>query len=262
MVRLNNKKKSSINFPLIGAFAVLGTVVIAALVFIASAPSYDEVTGCLKGTTTTDTVFLIDTTGGFSKNQVRIVKSAINKRVNEASIGERFILHYIDSTEFNGLSNPTFDLCKPKSGKEANALIENERKIQIDFEKKFLGGLEKELIIRESSSADSSPLLESLMDLSSRYSTISNQRLENIVFVSDLLQHTDDISFYKRALPSLNDDPTTIKFVADLQNAKLDVLYLLRKDSEQQYQTVDMLNWWGEYSEFSNLKDFTITKIR
>lgn len=259
---LEEDKSNSVSWTLIIAISILLIIIGVVFWIITTTKSYDDSTLCELNTETLLTVVLFDKTGGFSENQKRLVTKAINKEKNALTTGERLAVYEIDSDTMKGLSTPIFDKCKPRDGSKINIIYENDKLIKAVFNKQYSSVLTKvtnKLITAEN--ALSSPLIESLQDLVAISSLNDKVKLKRIVFISDLLQHSDNISFYSSRPESFNFE-AVLPLVPDLFEVDIQLYWLLREGKERGIQNANLIPWWERFFENAGITDLKIMKVR
>ena len=124
---------------------------------------YNEITLCPLNTPISGhTVFFIDRTDPLNKRQTQWLLEEIRLIKNELKRDEKFSIYRIIGSKDNFLRN-IFSLCSPQSGKEANPLYENPKRIQKKYEERFGEPLEKALLeLTTGSQYPTSPIMETI----------------------------------------------------------------------------------------------------
>lgn len=207
------------------------------------------------------TVILFDKTGGFSANHSRMITKAVEAEIEELDVGERLTVFELDDREYKGLSQPMFDKCRPKSEESVNELIENRQMVENNFNDLFMSKLysitEK---LSEKSDASSSPILESLTDISALYSIDKKLKLKNVILISDLLQHSKNFSFYNNY--STKSTSQKLSLLPEFFGVNVQIYWLLRDNKEQMLQNDGVLQWWEKVLTASEVNDLRIRKLR
>jgi hypothetical protein len=262
MSLLHDEKKSQPQWLLIFSIIILLTLLVLAAWSSITKKKLDQVTLCEIGTPSQVVAILIDKTGGFNENQQRIVSRAIIKEIETLSVGHRLAIYDVDPKKFKGLSTAVFDKCKPRDGSDANQFIENKQMLAKQFNKDFASqvkGITEEAT--QALEASRSPILESLTDLATIYTLESDQKLARVVLISDLLQHTDTISFY-RSLPSSISPESQLNSLPDLFDVNVQLYWLLREGNEKRIQNSGLISWWEHAFSLTSTSDFQIMKVR
>jgi len=223
---------------------------------------YDTSTLCEQNTISEVTVLLIDKTGGFSPNQKRLLMRAIKAEIDKLKTGKRLVVYEVDDQEYYGLSKPIFDKCLPKDGSEVNQLVENKRMIEKSFNEEFLDKLQFITDnFDEKNIATSSPIIESLSDISVLYNIEPQIKLERVILISDLLQHSPNISFYKSNVENITIEEVSSS-IPDLFGIDIQIYWLQRTNNEQRIQNDGLLNWWELAFEAASVNNLSIMKVR
>lgn len=163
-----------------------------------TAKAVDETTLCPVATGPVgQTVILLDLTDPLSPAQHAQLMTWLEKEIDDAPQGTQFTLGVVsdDPTQW-GATDP---LCKPQTAESASSLTQNARIVEERYQQKFLQPLTENLTMMvRSSGANRSPIMESLQALvSDTPGFITSNLPRRIVMVSDLLQHSDALSFYR-----------------------------------------------------------------
>jgi hypothetical protein len=261
MSLLDDGPKQSFNLPLYAGILIFIILAGAAGWHVITKPKIDKETLCELDIVSNTTVILFDKTGGFSANQQRIVSRAITTEVDKLVVGDRLTIYEIDDKEYMGLSKPIFDSCRPKDSSETNELYENKQMIAKTFNVHFLDKLKAiTATLDDTESAISSPIIESLNDISALYNLEVSLKLKRLIIVSDLLQHSGNFSFYKTNIKEIDKDKLSL--MPDLFGTDIQVFWLQRSNREQKIQNSGPLQWWEQVFETSGVNDFSVMKVR
>ena len=197
--RLGRSKGNVLPYVL-GAVAAVGLLGAAVWTMnrTAAEMAVDEATLCPKATgPVAETVMLFDLTDPLSAAQGKQLQQYLEREFAEASVGTQFTMGVVSETA--GDWGATAPLCKPRSEKDVSSLTQNVRLVQARYDERFLAPLTANLArMISTSGADSSPIMESLQALvadSPGFLTFAGPR--RLILVSDLLQHSDAMSFYR-----------------------------------------------------------------
>jgi hypothetical protein len=262
MSLLEDDPKSTHNWLLYIGVALFITLSSGAAWSILTQKKYDSITFCEAETVSATTVLLIDKTGGFSPNQKRILMRAVEAEIEKLETDKRLTVYEVDDGLYEGLSKPVFDRCRPKDGTDVNQLVENREMIEKSFNEDFLDKIQ--LItstLDEKSDAKISPIIESLSDISTLYKIDSHINVERLVVISDLLQHSPDISFYKSNIKDIEIDDIA-SFLPDLFGVDVQVYWIQRENNEQKIQNSGLMHWWERTFEAATVNNLSITKVR
>ena len=143
------------------------------------------------------TAILLDLTDPLSPAQHSQLMAWLEDEIARAPRGTQFTMGVVSQDRANW--GATAPLCKPQDAASANSLTQNARLIDTRYRDRFLDPLKAGLESMVSASgADRSPIMESLQALvsdSAGFVTYDGPR--RIIVASDLLQHSDVLSFYR-----------------------------------------------------------------
>ncbi|MFD2815082.1 hypothetical protein ACFSYD_12825 [Paracoccus aerius] len=143
------------------------------------------------------TSILLDLTDPLSPAQHSQLMAWLDEEIDRAPRGAQFTLGVVSEDPANwGATEP---LCKPQDAASASALTQNVRLVGNRYREQFLAPLKANLEQMVSASgANSSPIMESLQALvSATPGFVTYEGPRRIVLVTDLLQHSDVLSFYR-----------------------------------------------------------------
>ena len=187
----------------------------------------------------------------------------LNIRQSRDAISEVFRL--IESTpEYAGISlydvrfssEPSFHVCKPRhhdSIGPIESLYINKNVAERVYTEKFHDPLLNKLdSLLTGAGSDQSPIIKTLQDISvDAFGSVSDELPRQVFIVSDMVQHSDDWSFFR--------DPLDFKALAghqnyrtmkahDLGRAKVTILLLARRGQSGLIQNSNgFMNFWNEY---------------
>lgn len=144
---------------------------------------------------------------------------------------------------------PVVDVCKPVS--DGNALVANRKKIDKNFQAKYLlplqSGIDQSVRVAY---GERSPILETVQYVSNLKTITSSSKTgsNKLILVSDLLQHSEMISSYKRQYQV----PDTL--VADFSNWDVQILQPTRYGKDRAFQTKQNNEMWKTYFKTSGVK--------
>ncbi|MCA0423361.1 MAG: hypothetical protein LCH61_08565 [Proteobacteria bacterium] len=195
------RKKKGSNLPhLIGAVVALGLLGAAGwwMNRTSAEMAINPETLCPLATgPVAETVILFDLTDPLAAAQTSQLLQHLEREFANAAIGTQFTLGVVSEDPADwGATSP---LCKPHSEKDVSALTQNVPLVKQRYDERFLAPLEHNLQrMISASGASSSPIMESLQALTAGtpgFVTFTGPR--KIILVSDLLQHSDAMSFYR-----------------------------------------------------------------
>ena len=171
-------------------------------------------------------IILVDTSDRISKEDGEMAFKRIEDWVREAPLLQKISIYGLPEKENQPPRKVGDTMCRPARGDEAKILYENPRYVDSLF-RKFLDKLNtvfSELLNREP--APQSPIVETLYHL-----VEPESKLDSLVLVSDMLQHSSIASHY----PSGNGDITEYcKKISNFSRVKsIHVFYIIRENSPQ-----------------------------
>jgi len=144
------------------------------------------------------TILLIDQSDPFNPNDLDWVRELVNDEARALPKYGKLTVMVPNATD---PYNPKvlYASCSPGSAAAANPITQNPKMIEQDWQKKFyqplVGTVEAALMEKEQ---PSSPLTEAIYTISDRADFQPQQAGRRVVLVSDLMQHSDGFSFYKK----------------------------------------------------------------
>lgn len=193
---------------------------------------------------------LIDATDAFNPVQIRYLDRYFSTLKSQMPTGAEITLHQVQ-VDPNGSLEPIYRRCKPRSGRDANSLYENPRRIEEQWSKAFVEPLDHlfdQLLTREP--APYSPILESIQAVAlTAYppSTDHNREIpRSLTIVSDMLQHTRNYSHYANGAPSFENLRNTGAYQrlrTDLSGVTVTILYV-RRDKAEDIQGRSHILFW------------------
>lgn len=158
----------------------------------------DEVTLCHAGGPVNVTSILLDLTDPLNGTQQARLKTIIENEIASSSTDTMIALGVVseDPQRWGAL----FAKCKPATGDAANSLYENPTLITARYKREFLTPIREKMETSLQGEVEGqSPIMEALQSLiASTPDFIRARGQRKIVIVSDMLQHSDYLSFYRR----------------------------------------------------------------
>ncbi|SLN20841.1 hypothetical protein PSM7751_00711 [Pseudooceanicola marinus] len=195
------------------------------------------------------TAILLDLTDPMSPAQHAQLLARIEQEISDAARGTQFTLGVVseDSTRW-GATPP---LCKPQDAASANRLTQNEKLIAKRYESRFHEPLQSRLLDMVSATgANRSPIMESLQALvadTPGFVTFEGPR--RIILVTDLLQHSDALSFYRGGTwDSFRASPAFQRLGRTLDGAEIRI-YQVPRPAEGVKDPAVLEDFWIRYFE-------------
>lgn len=189
----------------------------------------DEKTLCHRAGQLNATAILLDLTDPLSKTQQARLKTMIGDEIVAASVDTMVALGVV--SESANKWGVRFAKCRPETGKDASALYQNPQLIAERYDKEFLQPLQAILAsVINGESENQSPIMEALQALiaeTPRFSDTLGRR--KIIIVSDMLQHSDTLSFYRgQGWEYFAGTGADARLAGTLRNAEVEILRIPR----------------------------------
>lgn len=238
----------------VGAGIILLSIaaIIAIVVNKPKVPVLDPVTLCDQEKSPPELISLIvDGTDSLSELHVAEIKKHAEKIVFEAPSYSRIDFYEISET---GNHIRPFSMCIPPDGSEADELFENPTLIKRRFEEKFLTVFNETMArLLTQKPAKQSPIIESVQSVAVEAMGVTPGS-HHLILVSDLLQHSSKVSFYKEK-PNmsryLEANSNTGGMFAKLNNVEVNVLIVPRKMPKG--NKADLWEFWADWLQRSNV---------
>ncbi len=198
--RRSRRKAASRNwlwYLAIGACVFLIGAALVASRMLIDASRVNERTLCHSDRPSDALVILLDLTDPLSVTQQARLRSIVDSLILQASADTMIAMGVV--SEDPGRWGPSFAKCKPATGEDASHLYENPTLIAQRYRQEFrdpVDGLLDEVLRGDAESQ--SPIMEALQSLiagTKEFAQASGMR--KAVIVSDMLQHSDSLSFYR-----------------------------------------------------------------
>lgn len=203
---------------------------------------------CRKGFVPEITAILIDHTDSFTPVQQEALKTYLTDIAMSVKKNGMLQIYSVDSTKRSVLISG-FSKCNPGDTEDLeNKLARRLSTVRKNYEDTFVKGLEAELnktMVAET--AQESPIMESIQSVS--VTAFSGEERasakKKLIIVSDLLEHTPELSFFK-GIPNFDDYKKTVHW----QNARSNMsgievqIFLLRRSKGQ---SEDLIPFWERF---------------
>ncbi len=202
------------------------------------------------------TVFFVDRTDPLNKKQTEWLLREVEKAKQELNFNEKLSIYSIIGSTDSFL-RVLFSRCSPGSGKEANPLYQNPKKIQKYFEESFGGPLSKILSdLTKGTKYSTSPIMESIKNLSNQKEFSSRINNRKLYVVSDMLQNTNEFSHYHPySLQEFEKSDYFKKVKPDLDSVEVRIYYIANNYTKaRNIQNQDHSNFWLSYFKKSGAK--------
>lgn len=231
--------------------AVAAIAVMAGLFFyqgrVASAMSIDPETLCPTSGPVAMQAILIDVTDSMGAAQVAKLHQLIDKQIADAPVGTQFSVGMVsdDPSQLGA----RIKLCKPHSGDDVSQVSQNVRLVETRYRERFLTPVQAMIDqLLENSTATSSPIMEALQLLVAQTpGFITYEGPKQVFIASDLLQHSDAMSFYRaEGWDSFTASGQASRLSRSLDGVDVSLLVIPRPTSWSG-DTAQLENFWVRY---------------
>ena len=238
MTRRRNKKMQDARTLVgIGIFVVV-FMIMGALLWLRPAPiERDRNTLCRSDGPSSITAILLDSTDSFGATTKQDLSNQMWNCLNESEENHEISIFAVDSTRENTLE-PIIQVCNPGDPDEANPLIQSKEIIERKWNQQFRQPLDEKLdSLLTAEEAPSSPIMESVQSVSiTHFQSAGRDTIpRRLIIISDLLQNSDEISFYREA-PDFNRFQQTPKarwLNPDLRDVDIEIWLIQRRHPQQ-----------------------------
>jgi hypothetical protein len=209
----------------------------------------DSVTLCPANGAGGSLVFLFDLTDPLGTTQSMALRAFVEDRIARSPRGTLVALGMVsdDASEW-GARNP---VCKPMTGAEAGDLVRNSAQAERRYQEAFVEPLQDVFAaMLAAGEAARSPIMESLQALMVGTADIAFApgATREIVIVSDLLQHSDAMSFYRgETWTQFRASPAYDRPARNLEGVDVTILRVPRAEARIDPGAVD--DFWVRYFE-------------
>jgi len=209
------------------------------------------------------TAILIDRTDPLNSKQTRWLKKEIIRIKVDLKTNEKLSIFLITNASDSFL-RPIFSLCSPGSGKDANPLYENPKRIRKKFEAKFGKPLETALDpLTKGTSYQESAIFETIKNLTdeSDFSQKINNR--KIIIVSDMLQNVAAFSHYKnKTFRDLVGTEYYQKIKPNLNSVSMKIYYMANNyPNARMLQGPKHIKFWKTFFKSAGADQIELDKI-
>jgi len=195
--RSRRGSSNSVWYLVIGACVLVIGGALGVAQIMLSGSGIDERTLCRSSGPVNVTSILLDLTDPLGRTQQDRLRTIIENEIAASTTDTMITLGVV--SEFPNNWGAKYAKCKPATGADANPIYENPTQIAERYNQEFLTPI-KQLIDETLTSAaeNKSPIMEALQSLIAEtpdFTTVPGQK--KVVVVSDMLQNSDELSFYR-----------------------------------------------------------------
>ena len=197
----------------------------------------DPDTFCRSDGPSSITAILLDSTDSFGATTKQDLSNQMWDCLNESEENHEISIFAVDSTRENTL-DPIIRVCNPGDPDEANPLIQSKEIIERKWNQQFRQPLDEKLdSLLTAEEAPLSPIMESIQSVSiTHFRATSRDTIpRRLIIISDLLQNSDEISFYREP-PDFNRfqrKPEARWLNPDLRNVDIEIWLIQRRQPQQ-----------------------------
>ena len=198
--RSRNRRRKPRHWPWYLAIAacvlLIGAILVASQMLIERS-RINETTLCPSRGLSNATAILLDLTDPLNMTQQARLRSIIDRLIEESSTNTMIALGVVseDPSRWGSM----FAKCRPAKGEDASQLYENPTLIAQRYRQEFREPIDRLLDgLLQGDSENRSPIMEALQSLIAgikEFTQLDSRR--KVVIVSDMLQHSDSLSFYR-----------------------------------------------------------------
>lgn len=219
------------------AFVAVALAGISVLYYkaVLSHRALDKVTLCPAAPDSV-TAVLVDVTDPMNLPQKQDFLNQLDVLINQVPRYGKLVVVKVDPIS-DRLLTPVIVRCNPGSANDVSDISGNPAKLEAMRREGFLKPVQAAFTeLTRASDAPRSPILESMqsINLTELQRGVSKGAQRRLIVASDLLQHTADVSFYKR-MPEPEEFISSLEFSrlrTDLRGTDVELWMLQRKDSK------------------------------
>ena len=227
------------NKTIAGGAMIAGVIAILLVVVVLKPPSVerDPQTLCRSEGPSAITAILLDRTDSFMPTTKSDLETRIWNLLDEIEENHEISLFAVDP-EHGGNLDPIIKVCSPGDPKNVDHLTQSEAIMRRNWQQKFRTPLEEELRkLLTNKEAESSPIMESVQSVAITHfqSTKRRDLPRRLIVVSDLLQNSGAISFYKNEpdFRRFRSSPQARGLNPDLRGVEIELWLIQRKQRQQ-----------------------------
>ncbi|WP_417480951.1 hypothetical protein [Maricaulis sp.] len=252
-------RKGLIATAIAAGMALIGFSTVAA---ISAPPARDENLCIIGQPPGTIVALVVDASGEFTEVQQQAMLDRIARALTYTAapttlgriVTNETRIDVYDATAAVGETlHPVFSKCSPTALHGLQRISGNSRRLEHDYERNFEAPLLATLAdLVGHAESDRSPILESLTAASERsFAGRTVADAQKVLLVSDLLQNSEVLSFYRDGVTDFSRFEQSSNFNAvrpDLRGADVCVVSITRANEvENRLQTTRLVRWWEDY---------------
>lgn len=220
-----------------------------AVIRVRQADAIDVTTLCPTDGAVGALAFLFDLTDPLSSTQASQLRTLVEKEVAASPRGSLVAVGVVD--DMPEAWGARLAICKPMTGREAGGLVRNPAQVEARYRSAFIAPLESQIdAMLASEPASSSPIMEALQALMAGSAAIPlvEGAPHRLIVVSDLLQHSEAMSFYRgENWGTFVAGSAYSRLARSLEGVQVELLIAPRPNAEIDREAVD--DFWVRYFE-------------
>jgi hypothetical protein len=221
--------------------------IIAGSQSILSKGKINDATLCHSSGAVNVTSILLDLTDPLNETQQSRLKTIIQNEVASSSVDTMIALGVVSEDPQSW--GARFAKCKPATGDQANSLYENPTLIADRYQREFLSPISDKIAATlEGEVENQSPIMEALQSLIAStpdFTKIRGQR--KIIVVSDMLQHSETLSFYRgQGWDYFSEQGGELRLASNLLNVTVEIIRIPRSGRNTPAQNL-VEGFWTRY---------------
>ncbi len=247
--RSKKAKSDKVGYVLI-AVVVMVLLSIAVFIVMNRGVEVDKKSMCRSDGAFDRHIVVVDMTDNYNAIQVQQIRHIIEKIVDELTVTEQIQLYFINNTMPSEMK-VELSLCNPGDGNGKSEIYSNPKLFKKRWDERFHQPLLAKLKdLSGDYTSSQSPILETIQavnNIAIPYVREDGRRYK-ITLISDMIQNSEDLSFFKMRLSSLAhfvDSPGYNKTRTDLSGVDFDIV-IVRRDKYESLQSRDYIDFWVE----------------
>jgi hypothetical protein len=247
--------------------SIVVAVIVAIAVFIVMhrGAEIDKESMCRSDGAFDRHIVILDMTDNYNAIQVQQIKHIINNIVSNLAVTEQLQLYFINNT-MPSETKAELLLCNPGDGAGKSEIYSNPKLFKKRWNERFYSPLMAKIkALSGDYTSSTSPILETIQavnNLAFPY-VREGQHKYKITLISDMIQNSDELSFFKTSASSLAhfiDSPGYIKTRTDLDGVDIDIV-VVRRDQFESLQSREYIDFWVEVltSMSANVENIKLT---
>ena len=250
--RVSSRRRhdARVGIPLIALALILLASIVGGYAFLVrSRVELDAATGCPTSGPSAVTAILFDRTDPINDKQKLFLKNKLDS-LQETTQKYEEVDTYSLEDQGDRIVQPLFRLCDPGKGTNVSSLTGSPSMVQERWEKQFDAPLRDMMeAMREGGGAKTSAIFEAIQSVSLQ--SFQNPKIDThtpkqLIIVSDLIQFTKTLDFYKDGLnyQTFRQSAEARRLRTNLAGVRIEILFIPRARSDRINQLVSFWTNW------------------